>query len=297
MPSPASWPWTDRARLLDVGCGPGTVALLLAGRFQAVVGLDPDAEMLDRAALRGGPAGRRERFLGLPAGRGAAGGRPFPGRDLRRVFPLDGPAPSRVGGRENARSGRSGGSGRCAPVTRQTASRRRPGEDRCRSRLRRDAALDQLRRDYLGPDRRAGLGVRNTSPSGEDLVFQQAGFLPAEVAIVPDQRAVERTADDIVALVFSVSSTAPGLFGDRLDDFEQDVRRVLAQASPAGRFSVRLPDNRLRIWAAASLIRSSGPVEAFVGFVLGQSGDRLSGGVLEFGVDGPRPDACGPAAL
>ncbi|HEY3903100.1 MAG TPA: hypothetical protein VGM14_04190 [Streptosporangiaceae bacterium] len=111
-----------------------------------------------------------------------------------------------------------------------------------------DAALDRLRRDYLGPDRRAGLGVRNTSPSGEDLVFQQAGFLPADVVTVPDQRAVERTADDIVALVFSMSSTAPDLFGDRREDFEEDVRRVLARASPAGRFSVRLPDNRLRIW-------------------------------------------------
>ena len=65
---------------------------------------------------------------------------------------------------------------------------------------------------------------------------------------VPDQRAVEQTADDIVARVFSSSSTAPHLFSDRRDHFEADVRRVLARASPSGRFSVRLPDNILRIW-------------------------------------------------
>jgi hypothetical protein len=65
---------------------------------------------------------------------------------------------------------------------------------------------------------------------------------------VLDQRAVQRTADDIVALVFSVSSTAPHLFGDRRADFEADVRQILAEASPSGRFSVRLPDNILRIW-------------------------------------------------
>jgi hypothetical protein len=41
-----------------------------------------------------------------------------------------------------------------------------------------DDALDELRRQYLGSDRRAGSGIRNTSPSGEDGVFQAAGFLP-----------------------------------------------------------------------------------------------------------------------
>jgi len=54
-----------------------------------------------------------------------------------------------------------------------------------------DDALDQLRLRYLGSDRRAGQGIRNTSPSGEDEVFQQAGFLPAETVTVPDNKAVE----------------------------------------------------------------------------------------------------------
>jgi hypothetical protein len=69
-----------------------------------------------------------------------------------------------------------------------------------------------------GDGRRAGQGIRNTSPSGEDEVFRQAGFLPAQTVTVPDQRIVERTADDIVAGVFSTSSSAPHLFGDRQPD-------------------------------------------------------------------------------
>jgi hypothetical protein len=105
-----------------------------------------------------------------------------------------------------------------------------------------------LRRRYLGSDTRAGQGIRNTSPSGEDGVFRQAGFLPAETVTVPDGRVLERTADDVVAGVFSLSSTAPHLFGDRRENFEAELREILAQASPAGRFSVRLPDNILRIW-------------------------------------------------
>jgi hypothetical protein len=111
-----------------------------------------------------------------------------------------------------------------------------------------DDALDRLRRRYLGADRRAGRGIRNTSPDGEDEVFRRAGFLPAETVTVPDRRAVEQTADELVARVFSSSSTAPHLFGDRRDDYEADVREILARTSPAGRFSVRLPDNILRVW-------------------------------------------------
>ena len=39
-----------------------------------------------------------------------------------------------------------------------------------------------------------------------------------------------------------------------------------------------------------------GPAKAFIGFVVGQAGNGLSGGVLALGVEGPRPDARGPAA-
>jgi len=41
-----------RGRLLDVGCGPGVVALRLAHLFEEVVGLDADADMLKEGALQ-----------------------------------------------------------------------------------------------------------------------------------------------------------------------------------------------------------------------------------------------------
>jgi ubiquinone/menaquinone biosynthesis C-methylase UbiE len=65
-----------RGRLLDVGCGPGTVTLRLASLFESVTGLDPDAEMLDeasRAAARRGASNAtwvRQRAEALPAGLG-----------------------------------------------------------------------------------------------------------------------------------------------------------------------------------------------------------------------------------
>jgi SAM-dependent methyltransferase len=230
-------------RLLDVGCGPGTVALRLASRFEAVVGLDPDPGMLAEAARSAAERGIanatwvRRRAEDLPGGLGrfrvvtfAASfhwmDRPRVAAAVAAMLDPDGAAvqvdaPGYRGG--EARPG--------SPFP-------APPEE----------ALDELRRRYLGPDRRAGQSIRNSSPSGEDAVFQQAGFQPAQIVTVPDGRIAERTADDLVALVFSTSATAPHLFGDRQGDYERDLRAILAEASPAGRFSVRLPDNILRIW-------------------------------------------------
>jgi hypothetical protein len=64
---------------------------------------------------------------------------------------------------------------------------------------------------------------------------------------VPDSRVLDRTTDDVVAWVFSASSTAPHLFGDRAHEFEGDLRALLAAASRSGSFSVPLSDTTVRI--------------------------------------------------
>lgn len=46
-----------RGRLLDVGCGPGILALRLAPLFEEVVALDPDADMLEEARRFASEAG------------------------------------------------------------------------------------------------------------------------------------------------------------------------------------------------------------------------------------------------
>ena len=108
--------------------------------------------------------------------------------------------------------------------------------------------MTELTRRWLGSDRRAGQGVRNASPGGENAVFREAGFEGAQTVVVPDGRIVERTLEDQVASVFSASSTAPHLFGESLGEFEAELRAVLAESTPTGKFAVRLPDNVLSIW-------------------------------------------------
>lgn len=236
-----------RGRLLDVGCGPGVVTLRLAHLFEEVVGLDPDRDMLAEAErLADGAAVTNARWVRLRAEElpDALGrfrvvafaasfhwmDRPKVARIVRTMLDPDGvviqiDAPSY----------------RCDALA-EAATGELPHP------FPPDDAIVELRRRYLGADTRAGQSIRNSSPDGEDAVFIEAGFAPAREVLVPDGRVLERTIDDLVAMRFSSSPTAPHLFGDQLGEFESDLRRILSDASPSGVFSVRLPDNVVRIW-------------------------------------------------
>ncbi len=60
--------------------------------------------------------------------------------------------------------------------------------------------------------------------------------------------AVERTVDEIGAAVYSLSSSAPHLFGDRLDSFDSELRQLLDNVSSAGRFSEQMREIAADIW-------------------------------------------------
>lgn len=212
-------------RLLDVGCGPGTVAELLADRFAEVVGIDADAGMIAEAERRASvPNGRwlQLRAEELPAGLGT-----FRAITFGASFHwMDRPAVA-AAVREMLEPG--------GAVVQVSTWNVVPLPD----------VVEELRVRYLGADRRAGRSIRNTSPDGEDAVFQSAGFPPMEDHVVADGREVERSVDDAVANVLSMSGTAPHLFGDRLDAFVGDLRAALEPHAP---FRTRLGDNSVRIW-------------------------------------------------
>ena len=232
-----------RGRLLDIGCGPGMVTLPLSGLFQEVVGLDADKGMIreaQRLASERGVTNARwvhSRAEDVPPALGvfrvatfAASfhwmDRPLVAGIVREMLEPNGV----VVHVDNRHQDRLGLDDALPPPP--------------------VARIDELRRLYLGADRRAGQSIRNSSPSDEATVFREAGFIGPEIVVVPDGRTVKRSADDLVANTFSNSSTAPHLFGERLSEFEADLRRVLAEASPDGTFALRLPDNELNIWRA-----------------------------------------------
>ena len=78
-------------------------------------------------------------------------------------------------------------------------------------------------------------------------MFRAAGLAPEETVVVPDDRMLDRSADDVIAWVLSTSSTASHLFAERQGDFVHELRALLPDVSAESRFSVPLSDNRLRI--------------------------------------------------
>lgn len=112
------------------------------------------------------------------------------------------------------------------------------------------ARVAELVREYLGRVRRAGQGViaTGTTPGQEELVVARAGFETYERHVVPAGQILDRSADDIVAWTFSRSDSAPHLFGDRIGDFERDLRALLREAAPEDRFAEHLPPTEIKTW-------------------------------------------------
>ncbi len=230
-----------RGRLIDIGCGPGIVALELAALFEEVVGVDADADMIDEAAREAQRRGvgngrwltlRAEELPGeLGAFRVATLAQSYHWmereRVARAVHGMLEPGGALVHINAFTRHGVEASS---SPYPEP------PWE-----------AISALVRRYLGSETLAGQGRRDAMFVDIDGIFGRS-FRGPDVVMVPDVTVLARTADQIVASVFSVSSSAPHLFADRLPRFESDLRRVLSEASSDGRFAQQTGDTELRIW-------------------------------------------------
>jgi SAM-dependent methyltransferase len=231
-------------RLLDVGCGPGSFTLVVAPLFDEVVGIDADAAMIAAAADAARRAGvanvewTRMRAEELPAKLGRfrviALAQSFHWFDRPRVAAAVHDMLDAGGACIHVQATTHRGVDRTGPLPYP-----RPPRER----------IEALVRSYLGSVRRAG---RSTLPQGtssdEDEVLSAAGLAGPDRLMVPAGEVFERTEHDVVASVFSLSSAAPHLFGSRLASFEADLRALLREASPAGRFSEQQRDVVLDIW-------------------------------------------------
>ena len=232
-----------RGRLVDVGCGPGVLTLLLAHLFEEAVGVDPDPGMLAEAERRaaagvGNVRWVRARGEDLPAGLGAFRVATFVQsfhwmdrpRVAATVFGMIEPGGAFVHVSDVKEAPAAAGDALPYPSPPY-------------------AAVRELVRRYLGPVRRAGQGtLPHGTPDDEAAVLGGAGFQDPEHLRVPAAGALVRTADDVVAWVYSLSSSAPHLFGDRRAAFEADLRRGLAEASPSHLFAEQPPDTEVFVW-------------------------------------------------
>ncbi len=218
-------------RLLDVGCGPGVLTVRLAHLFAQAVGLDPDAGML----AEGSRAAAEERVTNIRWVQGLA-------EDLPAVAP--GPYKLVTFGQSfhwtdeqrvaEAVFDMLEPGGALALIVHTVTGRPRPP----------DPGVPPIPHDeikalvakYLGPARRAGQGTFPERTDRFEDVLVRTRFGVPQRFFVPGLPDLLRDSESVLSGYFSLSSSAPHLFGDRLDDFAGEVRALLANRSAEGIF-------------------------------------------------------------
>jgi SAM-dependent methyltransferase len=219
-------------RLLDVGCGPGVLAVELAPLVDEAVGLDPDDAMLAQAARHAEEASvANVRWVKALAEQ-------IPERDL-------GPCRVVTFGQSFHRTEREpvaeavydmlepGGS--IVLVAHTVEGRPDPPEPPY-PRIPHEAMRALIDR-YLGPRPRSGQGF--AAPPHSDRWEDALGrtrFGRGRQIFAPGRADIVQDVDGVLANYLSMSFAAPHLFGDRLDRFEAEVRRELSERSASGLF-------------------------------------------------------------
>jgi len=218
-------------RLLDGGCGPGILTVRLAHLFEEAVGLDPDAAMLAE--------GRR-----VAAERGIANIRWV--QAVAEDLPEAAPGPYRL-----ATFGQSlhwtdeervvetvydmlERGGALALIVHTVEGRPEPpspGPPRIPH-----AEIGALVEKYLGSTRRAGQGVSQVRTHRFEDVLVRTRFGAPRSIFVPGIPDLVRDSESVLSGYFSMSSSAPHLYGERVEDFAAEVRELLAKRSPEGLF-------------------------------------------------------------
>jgi len=216
-----------KGRLLDLGCGTGELAIPLASHFEDVIGLDPSADMLAEAKNKASKKNVSNiRWIEEKA------------EDIEPSF-----APVRLTTTgvsfhwmkqpivfEKVYEITDNGGGMVIVGDTSPVRGKEKTED---WKMKRKGLIIK----YLGEERRAGDNLhKNFIPEKrpfEELI-NESSFRTFEFKEYP--YTTERNIDEIIGFLYSTSYASKRLFGDRADEFEQELRQELLKLVPSGKF-------------------------------------------------------------
>jgi ubiquinone/menaquinone biosynthesis C-methylase UbiE len=207
--------------VMDLGCGPGFLAIPFAQAGMAVLGVDPEPEMLAAAKEAAEEAGvflslEQGSSFALPAGIG-----PFKLVTMGRSFHwMDREATLKTLDRLILPEG---------AVVLMHDLHNKTVENKWRK------VLHEVANEF-GRDKAFHVEAReNPDFQSHESVLMNSAF--AHVERVSVFIRIERSADDIVGLAYSLSTSAPQKLGELRGAFEARLREELAAISPAGQFT------------------------------------------------------------
>jgi ubiquinone/menaquinone biosynthesis C-methylase UbiE len=220
-----------RGRLLDGGCGPGILTVRLAHLFEEAVGLDPDAAMLAEGRRAADERGIKNIRWAQAVAEDLPEAAPGPYRLVTFGQSFHWTDETRVA---EALYDMLEPGGALVLVVHTVEGRPEPPSPGP-PRIPHDE-IKKLVEKYLGTTRRAGQGISPERTHRFEDVLARTRFGTPRAVFIPGIPDLVRDSESVLSGYFSLSSSAPHLYGDRADDFAREVRELLAERSPEGVF-------------------------------------------------------------
>jgi SAM-dependent methyltransferase len=218
-------------RLLDGGCGPGILTIRLAHLFEEAVGLDPDAAMLAEGRLVADEQGIANIRWVQAVAEDLPEAAPGPYRLITFGQSFHWTDEARVAEALYDMLEPGGALALIVHAVEDRPAPPSPGPPPIPH-----VEIRALVEKYLGSTRRAGQGVSPVRNHRFEDVLVRTRFGAPRSIFIPGIPDLLRDSESVLSGYFSMSSSAPHLFGDRVEDFAGEVRELLASRSPEGVF-------------------------------------------------------------
>jgi ubiquinone/menaquinone biosynthesis C-methylase UbiE len=211
---------SEGVRALDLGCGPGTIAIPLSYTVGEVIAVDPDADMIAEGRRLAASRGRQNiQWLRSRAEDISLGAEPFRVTTIGHAFHwMD---RDEVLRRLAILIADGGG------LALVNAGKRRPQESW-------EPVADPVVAKFLGPRTRHPKS-NPQEPEHEPALVRSEYFSNFTAHEFPST--ITRDINSIIGCVYSISSSARPLFGDNARTFEAELTKALLSLNPAGVFN------------------------------------------------------------